>query len=315
MAQAFGLAREEGRQAYWLNLYHRAASDGLASYLGVALADRRDGEEHALLVRRAFGLDALLTAIDAICRRAGSISLYVDEVAAEDMDELLGLSCAIGKHLGMRARMIVAARAVPPRWTAMLGGHGIIHHADDLAFTVVEIGELFGGGLSEPAVDMLLAGTGGCPALVTSVRHGLACDHATPLPALTDAGAAQLASLVRDIRALETRRRDIGHCGMAIPPRRSIAPCRTTGGPRLPTLAPREQEVLRHIVGGLSSREIASEMDLSPGTISGYRKTLYRKLGVSSRSAVVSRGREMLDAGRPAPAASWEARDDAGSGC
>ncbi|MGQ9634330.1 MAG: LuxR C-terminal-related transcriptional regulator [Bryobacteraceae bacterium] len=46
-------------------------------------------------------------------------------------------------------------------------------------------------------------------------------------------------------------------------------------------LTRREKQVLRLVAQGLSSREIAAQMKLSPETVRSYRKSMMRKLGVS----------------------------------
>ncbi len=51
-------------------------------------------------------------------------------------------------------------------------------------------------------------------------------------------------------------------------------------------LTKREIESLRYIVKGFSIRECAELMHISPHTVSGYIKTIYRKLHVSSRAEV-----------------------------
>jgi DNA-binding CsgD family transcriptional regulator len=51
----------------------------------------------------------------------------------------------------------------------------------------------------------------------------------------------------------------------------------------LMALTPRERDVARHVVDGLSDREIAERLFLSPYTVSQYVKRIYRKLDVSSR--------------------------------
>jgi DNA-binding CsgD family transcriptional regulator len=51
-------------------------------------------------------------------------------------------------------------------------------------------------------------------------------------------------------------------------------------------LTPRERDVARYVVDGLSDREIAQRLFLSPYTISQYVKRIYRKLDVSSRVAL-----------------------------
>jgi LuxR family transcriptional regulator, maltose regulon positive regulatory protein len=59
-------------------------------------------------------------------------------------------------------------------------------------------------------------------------------------------------------------------------------------------LTARETDVLRRLTGSLSLGEIASELYLSPNTIKTHTASLYRKLGVRSRSEAVKIGRERL---------------------
>ena len=47
------------------------------------------------------------------------------------------------------------------------------------------------------------------------------------------------------------------------------------------SLTPREQEVCRLIRGGLTSKEIAAMLNLSPGTVQKYRELIRKKLGLS----------------------------------
>jgi DNA-binding NarL/FixJ family response regulator len=54
-------------------------------------------------------------------------------------------------------------------------------------------------------------------------------------------------------------------------------------------LAPRERELLRCLVDGLTNKEIASRLDLSIHTITGYLRSLFTKLNVHSRAAAVAR--------------------------
>lgn len=54
-----------------------------------------------------------------------------------------------------------------------------------------------------------------------------------------------------------------------------------------PALSPREREVFRFLCDGLTSKQIAKELRLSPNTVMGYRKSIYQKLDVSSRAGLV----------------------------
>jgi LuxR family maltose regulon positive regulatory protein len=61
-------------------------------------------------------------------------------------------------------------------------------------------------------------------------------------------------------------------------------------------LSERELTVLRLLSGGLSEREIGQELFLSFNTVHTHVKSVYRKLGVSSRAEAVAhaRGRRLL---------------------
>lgn len=58
-------------------------------------------------------------------------------------------------------------------------------------------------------------------------------------------------------------------------------------------LTAREQAVLLLLPGGLSAREIGSELGISRDTIKTHTKSIYRKLGASSRRDAVVRAREL----------------------
>ena len=53
-------------------------------------------------------------------------------------------------------------------------------------------------------------------------------------------------------------------------------------------LTPRERDVLRAIARGSSTPEIAAELFLSPHTVRDYIKTVFDKIGVTSRSELVA---------------------------
>jgi LuxR family maltose regulon positive regulatory protein len=57
-------------------------------------------------------------------------------------------------------------------------------------------------------------------------------------------------------------------------------------------LTERETEVLGLLRGSLSVREIAAELTRSPNTIKGHIRAIYRKLGVSTRAAAITRGQD-----------------------
>ena len=70
---------------------------------------------------------------------------------------------------------------------------------------------------------------------------------------------------------------------------------------RVYALTPREREVLRRIVDGQGTGQMAEEMNIAPSTLRSYVKTLLGKLGTHSRlQAAALASREGLVAGIPA---------------
>jgi LuxR family maltose regulon positive regulatory protein len=63
---------------------------------------------------------------------------------------------------------------------------------------------------------------------------------------------------------------------------------RTAGTVHVDSLTDRELEVLRRLRSDLSLREIAAELYISHNTIKSYTRAIYRKLGVTSRSAAIA---------------------------
>ena len=53
-------------------------------------------------------------------------------------------------------------------------------------------------------------------------------------------------------------------------------------------LTPREQEILRHLVRGLTNKEISSATNLAVDTVKTHLRHIFRKLGVKNRSQAIS---------------------------
>lgn len=78
-------------------------------------------------------------------------------------------------------------------------------------------------------------------------------------------------SLRRSAKPVETRR----------------APGRSNGN--MPTLSPREREILTLLAEGNTQTQIAADLVLSPRTVATHIQNLLRKLGVHSRAEAVGR--------------------------
>jgi DNA-binding NarL/FixJ family response regulator len=62
---------------------------------------------------------------------------------------------------------------------------------------------------------------------------------------------------------------------------------RTTNHKGIELLSAREREVILHVAGGMSNREIAAALKLSPHTVKNYLFRIFDKLGVSSRTELL----------------------------
>jgi DNA-binding NarL/FixJ family response regulator len=58
-------------------------------------------------------------------------------------------------------------------------------------------------------------------------------------------------------------------------------------------LSEREREVLTHMAGGATNKEIAERLFLSPHTVKEHTSALYRKLGVRNRAEAVQRAERL----------------------
>jgi len=55
------------------------------------------------------------------------------------------------------------------------------------------------------------------------------------------------------------------------------------GGSEKPSLSPREREILAHLAGGASNKEIARELAVAESTVKIHVQHILRKLGLTSR--------------------------------
>ncbi len=62
---------------------------------------------------------------------------------------------------------------------------------------------------------------------------------------------------------------------------------RATDHQGIELLSTRERQVIQHLAGGMTNREIAHALDLSPHTIKNYLFRIFDKLGVSSRTELL----------------------------
>jgi LuxR family maltose regulon positive regulatory protein len=59
------------------------------------------------------------------------------------------------------------------------------------------------------------------------------------------------------------------------------------------SLSAREQEILKLLAAGLTNREIADQLVISPETVKKHSASIYAKLAVSNRTEAAARAREL----------------------
>jgi DNA-binding CsgD family transcriptional regulator len=70
--------------------------------------------------------------------------------------------------------------------------------------------------------------------------------------------------------------------------------------PRLSTLTSREREVIEHLIGGVTDREIARSMAISQRTVHKHLQRIYRKLDLGNRTSLIALVRHISDTNLPA---------------
>ena len=121
---------------------------------------------------------------------------------------------------------------------------------------------------------IVLTGEADVPMAVEALKAG-ALDLIEK-PYAADAILAAVTSALRDLAA-----------------RRERAGRRTENAQRISALSAREREVLKGLLDGLSNKEIARDLEISPRTVEAYRANLMMKMGAESLSELV---RMSLDA-------------------
>ena len=131
----------------------------------------------------------------------------------------------------------------------------------------------------------------GCLCVVASIFN----DDAHVFPALR---AGAMGYLLKDqpVQAIVSALQGIVAGTPPISPaiaRRMLAFFQPSSTEQLPELTERETEVLRFIAKGLTQAECARLLGLSPHTVPGYVKDIYRKLNVCSRAEAALLARDM----------------------
>ena len=111
--------------------------------------------------------------------------------------------------------------------------------------------------------------------LYLACKRGFAPEHVGKLLA-----AFELQELSPGVPGQDTTRMDLGP--KAHKPEAIIEP-----------LSAREREILQLIAQGLSNRQVAQQLFISPGTVKKHTANIYGKLGVHSRTQAVARARTL----------------------
>ncbi|ALL75740.1 hypothetical protein AD006_11270 [Pseudonocardia sp. EC080610-09] len=193
----------------------------------------------------------------------------------------------------VRTGVVVVGAAPVPAGADVVAraGHG---PAEAVAATVARLVPSLVVGLGArdaglAAIAAVLARTPGIPVLAV-VEPG--ADHTLVLDAVR-AGATGVAATddpaeLAGIAAAATAGRPAFSPGLAAVVLESVA----APAVAVPALSPRESEVLRLVVEGLTAKQIAGRLVLSPRTVENHVQRLLRKFGVPGRGALVRRAIE-----------------------
>lgn len=262
--------------------FHRALLLAKAAEIRTCRGEVTDAEE---LVERLTALPAhpLLAAVAV----AG---LHLTRGEPERAVELLTDRCEIDARRGRRIgrpwatlRLVEAHVAAGDadealRWTTELQ-----NHADTTRFPLLEV-------CAARATSIVGYGAGAAArAVAVCAEHGYVFEEARSRVELAERQVDPAANLVAAhdvfarLRATPWRRRVA-----ALMRARGMSPRRpghaTSGG-----LTETEDDLVRHLRAGMSNRQIATAMSLSPKTIEAYLTRLYSKVGAASRVELVVR--------------------------
>lgn len=104
-----------------------------------------------------------------------------------------------------------------------------------------------------------------------SYRDQAVADLVTPHLAQAVARCRHLASLIAAVRSLGRYSQQVKEAL-----------------PRLSTLTTRERDVVEHLIGGVTDREIAHSLAISPRTVHKHLEAIYRKLGLGNRTSLIA---------------------------
>lgn len=129
------------------------------------------------------------------------------------------------------------------------------------------------------AIELALRAAARADMVLSVARHGSRLASAL-VPFAT--GAVQTAFLARALRLAQQIESALG---------------RSSGPAQSDPLSPRELQILRELVNGLSNKEIARRFEIAESTVKTHKERLYEKLGASSRSGAIeaARSRGLVD--------------------